>query len=70
MLAGKIFGCNEELVAETEAYFEAKPKEYYQNGIKKLEGRGLISQPVNLTIAYFKQKKYKKTILKNSFVFR
>lgn len=39
MLAGKKFGCNEEVIAETEAYFEAKPKEYYQNGIKKLEGR-------------------------------
>ena len=34
VLAEKKFGCNEEVVAETEAYFEAKPKEYYQNGIK------------------------------------
>ena len=39
MLAWKKFGCNEEVIAETQAYFEAKPKEYYQNGIKKLEGR-------------------------------
>ena len=39
MLAWKKIGCNEEVVAESEAYFEAKPKEYYRNAIKKLEGR-------------------------------
>lgn len=39
MLAGKKFGSNEEVIAETEAYFEAKPKEYFKNGIEKLEGR-------------------------------
>ncbi|GFU02016.1 putative DD34D transposase [Nephila pilipes] len=39
MLAGKKFSSNEEVIAETEAYFEAKDKSYYKNGIEKLEGR-------------------------------
>lgn len=39
MLAGKKFSTNEEVIAETEAYFEAKPKSYYKNGIEKLEDR-------------------------------
>lgn len=39
MLAGKKFSANEEVIAETEAYFEAKDKSYYKNGIKKLEDR-------------------------------
>lgn len=39
MLAGKKFKTNEEVIAETEAYFEDKPKEYYKNGIEKLEDR-------------------------------
>ena len=39
MLAGKKFGSDAEVIAETEAYFEDKPKEYYKNGIAKLEGR-------------------------------
>ena len=39
MLAGKKFSSNEEVIAETEAYFEAKPKSYYKNGIEKLEDR-------------------------------
>ncbi|KAF7266270.1 hypothetical protein GWI33_020303 [Rhynchophorus ferrugineus] len=38
MLAGKKFSSNEEVIAETEAYFEAKSKSYYKNGIEKLEG--------------------------------
>ena len=29
MLQGKIFGSNEEVIAETEAYFEAKDKSFY-----------------------------------------
>ena len=39
MLAGKKFSANEEVIAETEAYFEAKDKSYYKNGIEKLEDR-------------------------------
>lgn len=39
MLAGKKFKTDDEVIAETEAYFEAKPKEYYKNGIEKLEDR-------------------------------
>ncbi|KAF7281308.1 hypothetical protein GWI33_004888 [Rhynchophorus ferrugineus] len=39
MLAGKKFSSNEEVIADTEAYFEAKDKSYYKNGIEKLECR-------------------------------
>lgn len=39
MLAGKKIGSNEEVITETEAYFAAKPKEFYKSGIEKLEGR-------------------------------
>ncbi|CAG5050863.1 unnamed protein product [Parnassius apollo] len=39
MLAGKKFKADEEVIAETEAYFEAKHKSYYKNGIEKLEDR-------------------------------
>ena len=39
MLQGKIFGSNEEVIAETEAYFEAKDKSFYKHGIEKLEKR-------------------------------
>ncbi|KAF7271262.1 hypothetical protein GWI33_015845 [Rhynchophorus ferrugineus] len=39
MLAGKKFSSNEGVIAETEAYFEANDKSYYNNGIEKLEGR-------------------------------
>ncbi|KAF7270317.1 hypothetical protein GWI33_016717 [Rhynchophorus ferrugineus] len=39
MLAGKKFSSNEEVIAEIEAYFEAKEKSYYKNGMEKLEGR-------------------------------
>ncbi|VVC40054.1 Hypothetical protein CINCED_3A010488 [Cinara cedri] len=38
-LTGKKFSTNEEVIAETEAYFEAKDKSYYKNGIEKLEVR-------------------------------
>ncbi|KAF7267973.1 hypothetical protein GWI33_018849 [Rhynchophorus ferrugineus] len=38
MLAGKSFSSNEEVISETEAYFEAKEKSYYKNSIEKLEG--------------------------------
>ena len=36
MLAGKKFSTDEEVIAETEAYFEDKEKSYYKNGIGKL----------------------------------
>ena len=34
MLQGKRFGSNEEVISETEAYFEAKDKLFYKKGIK------------------------------------
>ena len=39
MLQGKKFGSNEEVVAETEAYFENKDEAFYKKGIDKLEKR-------------------------------
>ena len=39
MLQGKRFGSNEEVIAGTEAYFEAKDKSFYKHGIEKLEKR-------------------------------
>lgn len=39
MLRGKRFGSNEEAIAETHAYFEAKEKSFFSGGIKKLEKR-------------------------------
>ena len=39
MLQGKRFGLNEEVIAETEAYSEAKDKSFYNHGIEKLEKR-------------------------------
>ncbi|KAF7282892.1 hypothetical protein GWI33_001840 [Rhynchophorus ferrugineus] len=38
IVAGKKFSSNEEVIAETEAYFETKDKSYYKNDIEKLEG--------------------------------
>ena len=35
MLAGKKFIVDEEVIAETEVYLEAKDKSYYKNGIEK-----------------------------------
>ena len=34
MLPGKRFGSNKEVIWETEAYFEAKDKSFYKNGIE------------------------------------
>ena len=42
MLAGKKFWADEEVIEETEAYFEAKDKSYYKNGIEKLYGMTAI----------------------------
>ena len=39
MLQGKRFGSNEEVIAETEAYFESKDESFYKKGIEKLEKR-------------------------------
>ena len=39
MLQGKRFGSNEEVIDETEAYFESKDKLFYKKGSEKLEKR-------------------------------
>ena len=39
MLQGKRFGSNEEVIAETEAYFEAKDKSLCKKDIEILEKR-------------------------------
>ena len=37
MLQGKKFGSNEEMVLETEAYYEAKDKSFYKKGLELLK---------------------------------
>ena len=44
MLGGKRFGSNEEVIAETQAYFEAKDKSFYKKGIEILEQRWTLKQ--------------------------
>ena len=39
MLQRKRFVSNEEVIAETEAYFERKGESFYKKGIEKLEKR-------------------------------
>ena len=39
MLQGKRSGSNEETIAETEAYFEAKDKSFYKKDIEMLDKR-------------------------------
>ena len=39
MLQGKRFYSNEEVITETNAYFEAKDKSFYKKGIEMLEKR-------------------------------
>ena len=39
MLQGKRFGSNEDVIADTEAYFEYKDKSFYKKGIEMLEKR-------------------------------
>ena len=39
MLQGKRFGSNEEVIAETKAYFESKDETFYKKTIEKLEKR-------------------------------
>ena len=37
MLQGKRFSSDDEVIAATEAYFEAKDKSFYKKGIESLE---------------------------------
>ena len=37
MLQGKSFGSNEEVISETEVYFETKDKSFFKKGIELLE---------------------------------
>ena len=60
MLQGKGFGSNEEVIAETEAYFESKEESFYKKGIKKLEERG--------NECTFCQKKYRELVNKTQTV--
>ena len=39
MLQGKRLGYNEEVIAETKAYFESKDESFYKEGIENLEKR-------------------------------
>ena len=39
MFRGKRFGSNEEVISETEAYFEAEDKSFYKKGMELLEKR-------------------------------
>ena len=39
ILKGKRFGSTEEVISETEEYFEAKDKSFYKKGIELLEKR-------------------------------
>lgn len=39
MLQGQRFGSDDEIIAATEAYFEAKDKSFYKKGIESLEKR-------------------------------
>lgn len=45
---------NEEVIAKTEVYFQAKKKSYYKNGITILEGRN--SQCITLERNYVRKK--------------
>ena len=42
ILQGKRFYSNEEVITETNAYFEAKDKSFYKNGIEMLEKRWTV----------------------------
>ena len=39
MLHGQRFSSNEEVITETEAYYESKHESFYKKGIEKLEKR-------------------------------
>ena len=55
MHQGKRFGSNEEVIAETEAYFEAKDKSFYKNAIEKLEKRW--NDCITLEVDYIDEEK-------------
>lgn len=50
----RMLGLNEEVIAKTEVYFQAKKKSYYKNGITILEGRN--SQCITLERNYVRKK--------------
>ena len=39
ILQGKKFGSNEEVIAQTKAFFESKDVSFYKKGMEKLEKR-------------------------------
>ena len=45
MLQGKRFGSNEDMILETEAYFEVKDKSFYKKGIELFENYWNQSPP-------------------------
>ena len=56
MLAENKFSSDKEVIAKTEAFFEAKDKYYYKNGIEKLKDRYTLC-----TVCWIKKKEnYKK----------
>jgi hypothetical protein len=50
MLAGKKFSTNEQVIPETEVYFEAKEKSYYKNGIENCMIAIIVVSPSKATI--------------------
>lgn len=50
----RMLALNEEVIAKTEVYFQAKKKSYYKNGITILEGRN--SQCITLERNYVRKK--------------
>ena len=63
MLAGKKFSADEEVIAETEAYFEAKDKLYYKNGVEKLYDPIIAVSPLKATILNNKIKLHQRTFI-------
>ena len=55
----KKFKSNDEVIAETEAYFDEKEKSYYKSVIEKLENRYIVVSPSKATTCW---------IIKSSFV--
>jgi hypothetical protein len=61
VLTGKKFSTNEEVITETEAYFETMLKSCYKNGIEKLYMIALIvASPSNASILNNKIEFYQK----------
>ncbi|XP_049820041.1 protein GVQW3-like [Aethina tumida] len=55
MLQGRKFGSNEEVIAETESYLEAKDKSFYKHGIEMLERRW--NDCITLKVDYIDEQK-------------